>query len=148
MRNWITLIATVLFLLISVLKNESALIAQTRSTAKGIVFHDKNGNGVYDSSLDKPLRGVAVSNGRDVVVTGRKGGYELPFRDNAAVFVIKPRNWMVPADERHIPRFYYLHSSSGVSGDKYNGLLPTGPLPESIDFPLYSNKEPDAMSIR
>lgn len=56
---------------------------------------------------------MAVSNGRDVVVTGRKGVYELPLRENSAKFVIKPRNWRVPVDENQVPRFYYLHSPAG-----------------------------------
>jgi hypothetical protein len=119
-----------------------SLHAQTRSTVKGIVFHDKNENGVFDSG-DNPLKDIAVSNGRDVVVTNRKGGYELPLRDNSALFVIKPRNWAVPVDENQIPRFYKMYSTTGISGTKYDGLPATGPLPESVDFPLLPSNEPD-----
>ncbi len=133
--------AAILFLLLAI-TNESALYAQTRRTVKGVVFHDKNENGVFDSG-DKPLKSVAVSNGRDVVITNRKGGYELPLRDNSATFVIKPQNWKVPVDENQIPRFYKMYSSGGISGTKYEGLPPTGPLPESVDFPLLPAKEPD-----
>jgi len=132
--------AAILFLLL-VLTNVSDLNAQTRSTVKGVVFHDKNENGVFDSG-EKPLKNVAVSNSRDVVVTNRKGEYELPLRDNSAIFVIKPRNWAVPVDENQVPQFYKMYSTTGISGTKYEGLPPTGPLPESVDFPLNPSKEP------
>lgn len=133
--------ATILFLL-PALKNESAVKAQTQSTVKGLVFHDKNENGVFDAS-DKPLKNVAVSNGRDVVTTNRRGAYELPLRDNSATFVIKPRNWSVWVDEIQVPRFYKMYSSTGISGTKFEGLQATGSLPQSVDFPLVPSKEPD-----
>ena len=132
----------VLCFLLPAITNESALNAQTRSTVKGIVFYDKNENGVYDSG-DKPLKDVAVSNSREVAVTNRKGEYELPLRDNSAIFVIKPRNWAVPVDEKQMPRFYKMYSATGISGTKYEGLPATGPLPESVDFPLLPSEEPD-----
>ena len=133
--------AAILFLLLAI-ANESALNAQTRSTVKGVVFHDKNENGVFDSG-DKPLKNIAISNSRDVAITNRKGEYELPLRDNSAIFVIKPRNWTVPVDQNQIPRFYKMYSTTGISGTKYQGLSPTGLLPESVDFPLHPSKEPD-----
>ncbi len=140
-KKGILFLATVLFLLPS-LANDSLINAQVSSSIKGIVFHDKNENGIYDSG-DKPLKDIAVSNGRDVVTTNKKGEYTLPLRDNAATFVIKPRNWSIPVDENQIPRFYYMHSTDGVTGTKYDGLAPTGNLPESVDFPLLPSKEPD-----
>src|SRR5690554_5849494 len=94
--------AIVLFILPSLAK-ESLLIAQSSTNIRGVVFHDKNENGIYDAG-DKPLRDVAVSNGRDVVVTNKKGEYVLPLRDDAATFIIKPRNWSVPVDDNQIPR--------------------------------------------
>jgi len=77
---------------------------------KGIVFHDKTGNGHYVAGEDEPLEGVAVSNGRETVITDKEGSYQLPLRDNSFIFVIKPRNWMVPVDEHQLPRFYFIHS--------------------------------------
>ncbi|RIH63729.1 metallophosphoesterase [Mariniphaga sediminis] len=147
MRNFSVKLMAALFILLSGLLQELAVYAQENSGIRGIVFHDKNGNGVYDSGQDKPLKAVAVSNGRDVVVTDRNGKYELPLRDNAAIFVVKPRNWKVAVDEKQIPRFYYMNSSGGISGTKFEGLSPTGPLPESVDFPLYPQKEPDSFDV-
>ncbi len=60
-------------------------------TVEGIVFHDINGNGVFDNEADVLLNGVAVSNGREVVFTGEDGTYRLPLRDPSVIFVIKPR---------------------------------------------------------
>src|SRR5690554_6760137 len=97
-----------LFFLLPILHNQSAIYAQALSTIKGVVYHDKNMNGELDSS-DKPLKGIAVSNGRDVVLTNRKGEYEIPLSDNSSLFVIKPRNWSVKVDEKQVPRFYKMH---------------------------------------
>lgn len=135
--------AAILFLLLAI-TNESTLYAQNRLSVKGIVFHDKNENGVFDSG-DKPLKDVAVSNSREVAVTNRKGEYELPLHDNSAIFVVKPRNWTVPVDENQVPQFYKMYSTTGISGTKYEGLAPTGPLPESVDFPLLPSEEPDKL---
>ena len=133
-------VMAVLFVL-PTLKNQAAAFAQTPTTVKGVVYYDKNMNGTFDSS-EKPLKGVAVSNGRDVVVTNRKGEYELPMKDNSSVFVIKPRNWSVKIDTEQIPRFYKMHSTTGLSGDKFKGLPPTGVVQNSVNFPLYPSKEP------
>ncbi|NIS38282.1 hypothetical protein GWN91_03740, partial [Candidatus Saccharibacteria bacterium] len=78
----------VAFFLMPALQNESLLNAQVQTTVKGIVYHDKNENAVYDSGDDEPLEGVAVSNGRSVAITDSNGEYELPLRNDAAVFVV------------------------------------------------------------
>lgn len=141
MKQLNTIFLATLFLLLSAFVHESVLNAQVPATVKGVVFHDKNGNEVYDSS-DKPLKGVAVSNGRDVVLTNRKGEYELLLRDNSAIFVIQPANWVAPVDENRKPVFYQMYSSGGATGTKFEGMPPTGPLPESVDFPLLPKKAP------
>ena len=130
-----------LFFVLPALQNEMAAFAQTPASVKGVVYYDRNINGTFDSS-DKPLKGVAVSNGRDVVMTNRKGEYELPMKDNSTVFVIKPRDWSVKIDSEQIPRFYIMNSTAGLSGEKFKGLAPTGLLQNSVNFPLYPSKEP------
>ncbi|HSG70306.1 MAG TPA: calcineurin-like phosphoesterase C-terminal domain-containing protein [Planctomycetaceae bacterium] len=57
--------------------------------------------------------------------------------------MVKPREWQVPLNENNLPRFYYLHKPKGSPDLKYGGVEPTGPLPESVDFPLYPQEEPD-----
>lgn len=113
-----------------------------RREARGIVFHDTNNNGKRDAG-EPGLEGVRVSNGRDIVTTGKDGSYEFMIDDDSIVFVIKPRNWRTPLNENNLPQFYYIHKPAGSPELKYPGVDPTGPLPESIDFALYKQDEPD-----
>jgi hypothetical protein len=126
----------------------SALFAQKTADrpearfAKGIVFHDANANRKYDEG-DKPLSGIRVSNGRDVVATDGDGRYHLPIDDDTILFVIKPRGWRSPLSETNLPRFYYIHKPNGSPKAQFPGVAPTGPLPKSVDFPMYPQNEPD-----
>ncbi|QDV65557.1 calcineurin-like phosphoesterase C-terminal domain-containing protein [Crateriforma conspicua] len=112
-------------------------------TAVGIVFEDINANGVRDE--DEPgLANIKVSNGKHIVKTDQQGKYSLPVTDDTILFVIKPRNWMTPVDSDNLPQFYYIHKPNGSPKDfQYPGVEPTGPLPESVDFPLTRRNEPD-----
>lgn len=90
-----------------------------------------------------------MSNGVDIAETDSQGRYELPVSGEAIVYAIKPRNYMMATDRLNLPRFYYIHKPNG-SPDKeyiYKGIAPTGPLPESIDFPLYEHPEPDDFEV-
>lgn len=111
--------------------------------ATGTVFLDTNMNQIKDAD-EKGLAGVRVSNGSDVVQTDENGKYMLTVSDDSIIFVIKPRGYMTQVDENSLPRFYYIHKPNGSpEGLKYEGVQPTGPLPESIDFPLTEHSEPD-----
>jgi len=109
-------------------------------SATGIVFHDRNGNRVFDPG-EKPLSGVCVSNGRDVVETDGEGRYQLSVTDDTILFVVKPNGWSLPVNEFNLPQFYYIHKPHGSPKRKFPGVPPTGSLPESIDFPLRKSKE-------
>jgi len=109
-------------------------------TVRGVVFNDRNENGIRDRG-ENGIWNVCVSNGRDVVKTGWRGRYELPVDNDTIIFVIKPSGWMTPVDENNLPRFYYIHKPAGSPASKFEGVAPTGPLPESIDFPLYRHRE-------
>lgn len=110
-------------------------------TASGVVFHDKNRNGVREAH-EPGIEGVRVSNQREVVRTDSKGRWRLPVSDDTTFFVIKPRGWMTPTNEHRLPQFYYVHKPKGSPSVKFGGVRPTGPLPSSIDFPLFRQKEP------
>ena len=115
--------------------------------ATGTVFVDTNNNQVMDNN-EVGLPGVRVSNGSDIVQTDENGKYLLAVSDDAMIFVIKPRGYMTPVDENRLPKFYYIHKPNGSpEGLKYAGIEPTGPLPESIDFPLYVQIEPDTFKV-
>jgi len=119
---------------------------RAQQTAVGFVFHDLNDNGRRDPG-EPGLPGVRVSNGRQVVGTDAAGRYELPVDDDTILFVIKPSGWMTPIDELNLPRFYYIHKPGGSPKLKYPGVPPTGPLPESVDFPLRPQAEPQRFSV-
>lgn len=110
--------------------------------ATGIVFHDANGNRQFDAG-EEPLEDVRVSNGKEIVSTDVEGRYRLPVDDDTILFVIKPRGWRTPLSDHNLPRFYYIHKPYGSPDLKYAGVEPTGPLPDSVDFPLYPQNEPE-----
>ncbi|MEQ9409900.1 MAG: metallophosphoesterase N-terminal domain-containing protein, partial [Fuerstiella sp.] len=118
----------------------SACTAQ-QQMATGIVFEDSNANGTRET-VEPLLAGVHISNGREVVATDAQGKYRIAVGDDTIVFVIKPDGYRTPMDEDHVSRFYYIHKPGGSPTDlKFPGVPPTGPLPETINFPLYRQDE-------
>ena len=115
--------------------------AQETTYAEGVVFHDRNGSGQRDHG-DPGVAGVRVSNGREVTVTDDEGRWRLPLEgDRTVLFVIKPSGWRVPLSASNLPRFHYIHDPQGSPELRYDGITPTGELPESIDFPLVPQEE-------
>jgi hypothetical protein len=113
-------------------------------TARGTVFEDVASTGVRGANAPG-VPGVMVSNGRDVVLTDADGGWSLPLRDGDAVFVVKPSGWAVPLElGTQLPKVSYLYAPLGSPrlGFRFPGLEPSGPLPDSIDFPLRRADEP------
>ncbi|MCP5517091.1 MAG: calcineurin-like phosphoesterase C-terminal domain-containing protein [Verrucomicrobiales bacterium] len=115
--------------------------AADTSWARGVVYEDVNGNQLRDAG-EPGLPGVLVSNQREVVKTDQAGRWQLPASEDCAFFVIKPTGWMTPVDAQQLPRFHYLHKPHGSPEVRFGGVPPTGPLPASIDFPLYRHPEP------
>lgn len=111
-------------------------------TAKGIVYLDSNKNQKRDEN-ETGLEGVRVSNGKDIVKTNANGEYQLEIDDDQIVFVIKPSGYQTVISEDQLPKFYYIHKPAGSPPSHFPGVAPTGPLPDSIDFPLYKNDEPE-----
>jgi hypothetical protein len=104
--------------------------------ATGSVFEDGNRNGRRDPG-ERGVPSVAVSNGRDVVRTDSNGRYRIPIGEDAILFAVKPSGWATPQTRDRIPLFYYVHKPKGSPpGLAFPGVEPTGPLPESVDFPL------------
>jgi len=110
-------------------------IAGDRGTVTGTVFLDANRNARLDEG-ETGIAGVAVSNGREVVLTDDNGGYSLPARDDMNVMVTKPAGYATPVNERMVPQFAYIHKPEGTSHLRYGGIPDTGPLPAEINFPL------------
>ncbi|MDQ2985531.1 MAG: calcineurin-like phosphoesterase family protein [Armatimonadota bacterium] len=109
--------------------------------ATGVVFNDKDGDGKRDPG-ESGISGIRVSNGDTIVKTDREGRWRLPVDEDTAFFVIKPRGWMTPLNHHNLPQFYYIHKPNGSPKVHFEGVAPTGPLPQSIDFALRPQKEP------
>jgi hypothetical protein len=119
----------------------STVSAFSAEMAQGTVYHDTNHNGKRDAG-ERGIRHIGVSNGLDIVQTDRQGRYRLPVEDDTILFVIKPAHYSLPVNANMIPQFFYVHKPAGSPDLKFSGVAPTGPLPDSIDFPLYRQKEP------
>ena len=55
----------------------------------GIVFEDKNKNGVKDAS-EKGIKNILVSNGEEIVLTDKTGAYTINASVGSSIFPIKP----------------------------------------------------------
>lgn len=115
--------------------------AQAAEWAQGVVYHDENRNELRDAG-EPGIPGVLVSNQREVVETDAEGSWRLPLDDDCTLFVVKPGGWMTPVGRNQLPRFYYIHKPQGSPDLRFGGVPPTGPLPESVDFPLHRHPEP------
>ncbi len=112
--------------------------AWSAEIVRGVVFWDKNGNGIQDEG-EPGLRDVSVSNGKEVVLTDGKGLYTLPAYDEMIVFVSKPAGFTPPLSKYKVPQFFYIHEPNGSPPEikQFPGIAPTGPLPVRVSFPLY-----------
>jgi hypothetical protein len=128
-------------------QNRTLDISATEGTVAGFVFDDKNGNGEFDPGTDRPMNDVKVSNGLDIAATDKKGVYELPLRDNAPIFVIKPSGYSLPLDKDNKPVFYHMNVPAGASGESYQGIDPTGSIDGVLNFALYKNEEPNNIKV-
>lgn len=136
-------IVLIAFLLLGVF---SPYVLDAAQVARGVVFHDIDGNG-RKGRREPGIAGVSVSNGLDVAVTDAKGYYSLPVSDDAIIFVIKPANFRFPVNELNLPQFYYIHKPEGSPKLEFAGVAPTGPLPDRIDFGLLTGDESDKFRI-
>ncbi len=140
-RRWTGLVATAALMATATTFAGQKVRAQGRF-ATGIVFEDRDGDGVRDAN-ETGLSGIRVSNGLEIVRTDRRGRWKLPVGEDTGFFVIKPQGWMTPLDANNLPKFSYIHKPAGSPKLRYEGVKPTGPLPSSIDFALHRQREPD-----
>ena len=118
-----------------------------QSIAKGYVFEDSNSNGKKDPG-EKVLPNVAVTNGIEVILSDEAGLYKLPVEQDNIIAVIKPSNYKVAISEDNLPQFFYIHKPLGSPQLKFNGVDPTGKLPQFVDFgliPSYENENFSAL---
>ncbi|MEM7101201.1 MAG: calcineurin-like phosphoesterase family protein [Pseudomonadota bacterium] len=120
-----------------------SLLAVLATAGQGVVYEDLNENGLRDA--DEPgIPGVRVSDGLQIAKTNQDGRWEMDIADEAVIFVIKPTGYATPVNEYQLPQFYYIHRPNGSpEGLRFPGIKPTGPLPDSIDFGLTKQDEPN-----
>ncbi|MDR2026569.1 MAG: calcineurin-like phosphoesterase C-terminal domain-containing protein [Prevotellaceae bacterium] len=136
--NILFLIRGVLFLLLLT----AGFGAGAAPTVQGYVYEDANRNGRKDRR-EAGIGNIAVSNGREVVLTDVKGKYVLPVNGDNIIFVIKPAGYRIETDEYNLPCSFHIHKPGGSPPLRYEGAKPTGNLPASLDFALvkYDEKE-------
>ncbi len=125
-----------LFLVLPFLFQPAIFSQENSRVVKGKVFLDKNENGIYDDN-ETGLGGIMVSNQRDVVITNRKGNYNITVEPGQALMVIKPSGYQVPVNKNQMPQFSFIYEPEGSpKGLKYGGLEPVTDFPDQIDFAL------------
>ena len=80
------------------------LVLSIPGLAQGLVFHDRNRNGLLDPG-EEGLAGIPVSDGREAVLSDEHGGFYFSEELFGPVFVSPPsgwwtdRLWLPPGDE-------------------------------------------------
>ncbi len=135
---------------------EGALAPATPNVISGVVFEDRNGDGVRDAD-ERGLPGVEVSNGREVVATDREGRYRIGAGESGAVFVVKPRGWRPRVDSLNLPRYYAAVPASPASRaapaaptaliDPPHEGATSATADGAFDFGLIPNAESDDLKV-
>lgn len=112
-------ILIVLFLLL--LTSGQSLALHIPGKIKGLVFLDKNSNGIRDTG-EKGIKDIPVSNGDTIILTGRKGQFVLDIGPGYSVFPIIPSGLQLSQPAVRNAGFFYFTGDNGT--------------PETIEFPL------------
>jgi len=85
-------------------------------TVTGVVYEDKNQNGLKDAS-EKTLRDIPVSNGVDIVLTDTKGAYKLTVLPGNSVFPILPAGFALSGSKAKVQNagFFFVSPADSVS---------------------------------
>jgi len=122
-----------LLFLVPLLWLASPAAASSPPCNAGLVWEDRNGNGLRDA--DEPgLPDVKVSDGVDVVRTDADGRYRLPVVDGRSVFVIKPAGYVAARRADGLPDLW-RHIRTAAGPDLRYGGIPVE-APGCRDFAL------------
>lgn len=113
----------------------------------GQVWEDGNANGRRDGG-EKPLPGIKVSDGVEIVLTDANGEYRLPVIDGRTAFVIKPAGYDLPARRNGLPDFW-THVQSGAGPElKYGGIPAAFPMCKNFGLlPRETRKQDTALEV-
>ena len=105
----------------------NSMLSQSQAQAGALFTKGK----VTNSETGEGISGVRVSNGCDIVLTDITGLYEIPLKDDAPIFVIKPSGWTLPINkENMLPSIHKRPDIHGV-----------------VDFSLTKIREPGAFDV-
>lgn len=99
----------------------------------GKVWEDSNANGRQDPG-EKPLAGIKVSDGVELVFTRDDGRYHLPVVDGRTVFVVKPAGYALPMRPDGLPDSWTNIRTAPGPALKHGGIAPA--FPACKDFGL------------
>lgn len=105
----------------------------------GYVYEDGDGDGRFGAG-DRPLAGVAVSDGLRIVRSDERGAYSLPVEDGRTVFVIKPAGYRFPTGADGLPEFWRHVQYQPGPELKYGGI--PSAFPECRNFALLPDPRP------
>jgi hypothetical protein len=112
--------------------------AQVTAPVAGVVFEDANRNGQRDAG-ERGLRGVAVSNQRDVVQTAADGSYSVPRGPYGLVFVSVPDGYAAVGD--------FWRALSSTSNGAADFALSARPASPTFTFIHASDTHVSAQSL-
>lgn len=82
--------------------------AQEPVWIEGVVYEDKNGNGVRDSG-ERGISGIRVSNGDTILNSGKQGRFTMKIHKGESLFPILPENYNLSGSRIVNAGFYYCN---------------------------------------
>ncbi|GAB6123686.1 calcineurin-like phosphoesterase C-terminal domain-containing protein [Dysgonomonas termitidis] len=113
----------------------SFTIAAQQVKVSGIVFEDKNKNGVKDAS-EKGVKNILVSNGKEIVLTDKAGAYTINTSVGSSIFPIIPSQygvWRKNKPQIQNTAFLYIDTSL-TENENLDFDIPLIPLSEKKTF--------------
>jgi hypothetical protein len=108
----------------------------------GLVFDDRNGNGVFDKT-EVGLPNIAVSNGEVITRTDAKGRWMLYPSQSSMVFVIKPDGWQVPNGLDGLPEFWTdVYSEKAQQGIAFALQKIKSPGKSDLNLLIFGDPQP------
>lgn len=95
----------------------------------GVVFEDRNSNGIQDRS-EKALKGILISNGQDIVISDSRGRYSINSSLGSSVFPILSSKYMLDAKIQNSGFLYVDSIYSSVSDVNHHIAL----VPQKVKY--------------
>lgn len=114
--------------------------AQQGDCNSGFVYEDRNANAQRDRG-ERGLKGIKVSDGRQVVTTNGDGRYSLPAASGRAVFVVKPAGYRFPLRSDGLPDFWRPASTPDATCRDFALIPVKSPRNAALDVLVFSDPQ-------